>query len=208
MSLWYKLLYGLGVTPWEEDPPNEEVADQVSVLFSREESAADPPYGSALDLGCGTGMWSVELAARGWQVTGVDIVPKAIRLANERRKRTGATARFVEGDVTALDASTVGSGFQFIVDFECFNHLNDAQRRAVGRGVTAVAAPDASILMLVWEPRRRWFLPPGANVSDLERAFPDWAVVDEDAFAAQSSLPFWLKHIQLSYYRLRRRPFV
>lgn len=38
-------------------------------------------------------------------------------------------------------------GFRFVLDFECFNHLDHAQRKAVGREVSAVAARDATMLM-------------------------------------------------------------
>ncbi|MCC2643940.1 MAG: Methyltransferase type 11 [Nitrospira sp.] len=41
-------------------------------MFDREERERQPPYGPALDLGCGTGMQAVELARRGWQVTAVE----------------------------------------------------------------------------------------------------------------------------------------
>ena len=89
-----------------------------------------------------------------------------------------------------------------MLDFECFNHLNDAQRRAVGREVSAVAAPGATMLMLVWSPGRRGPLPPGASRSDIEAAFPEWTVTDEDAYAAQSTLPPWLRNADLRFYRL------
>jgi SAM-dependent methyltransferase len=204
MSLWYKLLYQLGVTPWEEDATRGSVAEQFCALFDREENERQPPYGQVLDLGCGSGIWSVTLAARGWQVTGVDIVPKAIRTACERAQAAGVEVRFVQGDVTALRAAGVESSFRFVVDFECFNHLNDAQRKAVGREVSAVAAPDATMLILAWAPGRRWPLPPGASRGDIETALPGWKVVDEEAYAAQSALPWWLKNTELGFYRLRR----
>jgi 2-polyprenyl-3-methyl-5-hydroxy-6-metoxy-1,4-benzoquinol methylase len=61
-------------------------AKQIAGLFEREESERKASFGRALDLGCGAGIWSVRLAARGWQVTGEDIVPKAIDRARERAK--------------------------------------------------------------------------------------------------------------------------
>ncbi len=121
MTLWYKVLYQLGFTPWEEDPAAGPAAEQISTLFDREEKGSQPPYGPVLDLGCGSGIWSVRLAERGWQVTGVDVVPKAIRQGRERAKAAGVEVQFVEGDVTALRAAGVGSGFRFVLDFECFN---------------------------------------------------------------------------------------
>jgi SAM-dependent methyltransferase len=60
-----------------------------------------PPYGSALDLGCGSRRWSIELARRGWQVVGVDVVAKAVRRARRRAQDEGVDVTFVEGDVTA-----------------------------------------------------------------------------------------------------------
>ena len=57
-----------------------------------------------LDLGCGTGSHALPLAARGWQVTGVDRSPEM--LARARGKRVGAgdvAAEFVEGDIRTVD---------------------------------------------------------------------------------------------------------
>lgn len=203
MSLWYKTLYQIGVKPWEVDPTKGPAAEQISMLFNLEEKDRQPPFGQALDLGCGSGIWSVHLAARGWQVTGVDIVSKAIRQARNRAQTADVEARFIQGDVTALRAAGVKSGYRFILDFECFNHLNDAQREAVGHEVSAVAAPDATMLLLVWAPGRRGPLPPGASRSDIEAAFPKWNIFKEDSYAAQSALPPWLKNVDLRFYRLR-----
>ena len=74
MNRFYRFAYAVGFTPWEQDAEN--VAPQLRSLFTREEADRDAPYGSALDLGCGTGRWSVELAQRGWEVTGIDLIPR------------------------------------------------------------------------------------------------------------------------------------
>ncbi|HKF79545.1 MAG TPA: methyltransferase domain-containing protein [Thermoleophilaceae bacterium] len=71
----------------------------------------------------------------GWQVTGVDFVPKALRRARERAAEAGVELKLLEGDVTALASAGVGSGFQLLVDFGCFHdELSDAQRAEEGRG--------------------------------------------------------------------------
>ena len=74
MSLFHKLAYAIGFTPWENAATHRPAAEQVSALFDREQSERRPPYGRALDLGCGTGHWAIDLALRGWQVTGVELV--------------------------------------------------------------------------------------------------------------------------------------
>ena len=94
MSRWYRFLYRVGFTPWEQD--SAALAAQINALLAREEAGREPPYGSALDLGCGTGRWSVELARRGWQVVGIDVVPKAIHAARRRAQSERVDTTFIE----------------------------------------------------------------------------------------------------------------
>lgn len=62
-------------------------------LVEQEEEGREPPYGPALDLGTGSGVRGVQLAKRGWQVTGVDIVEKALTRARERVDRRSPARR-------------------------------------------------------------------------------------------------------------------
>lgn len=153
MSRYYRFAYAVGFKPWEQDAEN--VAPQLYSLLAREEADHEPLYGLALDLGCGTGRWSIDLAKRGWDVTGIDLIPKAVRGARLRAEQAGVDARFVEGNVTALRETEVGTGFRLLLDVECFNHLSDEQRAMVGNEVDAVAGPDGAILLLVWARARR-----------------------------------------------------
>jgi SAM-dependent methyltransferase len=200
MSRWYRFWYKVGFTPWEQD--SATLVPQVDALLAREEAGREPPYGAALDLGCGTGRWSVQLARRGWQVVGIDVVPKAISEARRRAQAEGVDAAFLEGDVTALRSAGVGSGFSLFLDVECFNHLSDDQRAAMGREVGAVAAPDATLLVLAWTPGRRGPLPPGANRDDLTTAFPGWEILAEQPY--QGELPRPLRRVAPRWYRLAR----
>jgi SAM-dependent methyltransferase len=179
MSLAYRILYGIGVTPWER-MAKLPIADQGAGFFVRDEQGREAPYGPVLDLGCGSGIWAVKLAQRGWNVTGVDFVPKALRRARERAREAGVEVRFVQGDVTKLAEVGVGSGFPFLFDFGLFHdELSDEQRETMGREVTAVAAPGATLLMTAMAPGRRGPLPRGASRGDIEAAYPAWTVIDE-----------------------------
>jgi SAM-dependent methyltransferase len=206
MSLAYRLLYGVGFTPWEQLATLPVLTERVSALFDREEDGHRPPYGPVLDLGCGSGIWAVKLAERGWQVTGVDLVPKALRRARQRAREADVEIRLVQGDVTRLRATEVGSGFPFLLDFGVFHdELTDAQRAAMGRAVTAVAAPGATLLMMAWARRRRGPLPRGANRSDIQAAYPEWTVIDEQPFDVRGASFF--KHARKAdprFYRLQR----
>ena len=202
MSLFYKIAYRFGLTPWER-MPTLPAGEQASAMFDREEDGSQPPHGLALDLGCGTGIWSVILAERGWEVTGVDIVKKAVDRAGERAREAGVEVRFVEAAVTALQAAGIGSGFRLVLDFGTVHGLTQAQREAVGREVTAVAAADATLLMYAFPPGRRGPLPRGASRGDLEAAYPGWTVIDEEAFDA-SGAPRPIRRAAPRWYRLRR----
>jgi SAM-dependent methyltransferase len=206
MSLAYKLLYAVGFTPWEEIAELPHVRGQMAALFDREKEGREPPYGPVLDLGCGSGIWAVELAKRGWAVTGVDFVPKALRRARERAARAGVVIRWVEGDVTRLSATDVGAGFPFPLDLGLFHdELSDEQRAAMGREVSAVAAPGATLLMVAWAPARRGPLPRGASRDDIEAAYRGWRVIDEEAVDI-SRAPFYrlTPRADPRLYRLRR----
>ena len=200
----YKLAYRVGFHPWEDAAVHLPFAEKISELFDREENGREPPYGPALDLGTGSGIWGVQLAKRGWQVTGVDIVEKALRRARDRVKNAGVDVRLVHGDVTALREAGVGSDFQLVLDTGTFHGLNSAQREAMGREVSAVAAPDATVLLLVW-PKRRRPLIRGASRSEVEAAFPGWKVTDVEAshFHPPKILELLLKPDE-HWYRLRR----
>jgi SAM-dependent methyltransferase len=204
VSLAYRILYAVGFTPWEQ-MAEPQIAGQIADLFAREEEGREPPYGRALDLGCGSGIWAVALAQRGWQVTGVDFVPKALRRARERAAEARVELQLLDGDVTDLDAAEVGSGFQLLLDFGCFHdELTDEQRNQEGREATAAAAPGATVLMMAWRPGRRGPLPRGASREDIQAAFPEWSLIDDQAMNLPSGAPGYVRRADPRFYQLRR----
>ena len=160
--------------------------------------------GPALDLGTGSAVWGVELAKRGWQVTGIDIVAKAVHRARARIQASGVEMRLVHGDVTALREAGVGDGFRLLLDTGTFHGLSDAQRIAMGREVSAVAAPAATLILDCFAPRHRGPLPRGASRDDIERAFPDWEITDMDAADTDPDPVARLFRFEERFYRLRR----
>ena len=204
MSFFYKFQYLVGMTPWEQ-MPSLPTGEQAIVLLDREKSGGGKPHGRALDLGCGTGFWSVCLAQRGWEVTGVEIVPKAVRTARKRARKAGVEGLFVEGSVTALRDAGIGSGFHLILDFGVVHGLTPEQVRAVSREVTAVATEDASILMYAFSPGRRGPLPRGISREEIEQAYEGWEITYEEAFDLTGA-PRFVQKARPNYYCLRRRP--
>src|SRR5712691_158703 len=58
--------------------------------------------GPLLDLACGTGRMALRLAAQGYQVTGVDIVPEMIAWARQKAAKQGLSIEWVVGDARTL----------------------------------------------------------------------------------------------------------
>ena len=201
----YRLAYAIGFHPWEDAERDERFVAKISEMFDREERGREPPFGRALDLGTGSGIWALQLAKRGWQVTGVDVVEKALQRARDRVSDAGGPdVRFVLGDVTALRDSEVGSDYRLILDTGTFHGLDRDERAAMGKAVDAVAAQDATVLLLVW-PRRRRPLIRGASRDDVESAFPGWSIthVEPSQFHPPKVLELLLRPDE-HWYRLSR----
>jgi len=62
---------------------------------------------TALDAGCGTGLFSVALARMGFEVTAIDIAPQMVDAALQFAQRAGMRERitFMSGDLEALQGS-------------------------------------------------------------------------------------------------------
>lgn len=61
------------------------------------------PGSRILDVGCGTGRHAVELARRGFKITGVDISSGMLAEARKAAEKTGVTLELIHGDATKLE---------------------------------------------------------------------------------------------------------
>jgi len=138
-------------------------------------------------------------------VTGVEIVEKALERARERSEDEGVEVELVRGDVTALRNAGMGSDFRLLLDTGTFHGLTDEQRAAMGVEVTAVASPDATLILDAFAPGRRGPLPRGASRDDVERAFPDWEITDVEVADTEPDAIARLFRFDEHFYRLRRR---
>ena len=173
MRAAHSLSYRLNLSAWDKTGPEADAA--LGRMLDREELDRDAPFGRALDLGCGTGSHTRQLQDRGWDATGVDNVRHAVNIA---MKLGRDNERYVIGDVDHLPGCGVGKGFSFYLDLGCFHGLRDDARMGMGSGVTTLAAEDATLLMLCFEPQRNPMVPRGADADDARRALPGWSLLD------------------------------
>lgn len=188
MSLFFRVAYLVGFKPWDRGVSPPELVEVV------EGEKALPP-GKALDVGCGTGTNAVYLAQHGWDVTAVDFTPRAVAAARRKAAAAGAQPRILEGDVTRLETLGVGTGYSLLLDVGCYHSLPHAGRPGYARGVTAAAAPGATLLLFGFAPGQMRFGPAGMTRAELQERFLHWSV--EAATRGTGSVEAW-------WYRLRR----
>jgi SAM-dependent methyltransferase len=192
----YAWMYRLGITPWERY--RRTGADSVAVLLDREEAEREPPLGRALDLGCGRGHYTPELAWRGWEAVGIDAVPSAIEAA---QRQGSESVTYIVGDVTNPPE---GLGrFDFFFDIGCIGGLGPTPRHAAGRAVTQLANPAATLLLMAFGPSRMPIVD-GVSQAEVEETFPDWDLIWVEA--AQTAGMGWpMNRASPTWYRLRLR---
>jgi 2-polyprenyl-3-methyl-5-hydroxy-6-metoxy-1,4-benzoquinol methylase len=122
-----------------------ERLDDASALYSADLARHRAAYrfaeslargGRAIDLGCGTGYGTAELAAAGWRVVGMDRVAPAARAR-------GSSARFVRGDLERLPFAA--RSFDTVTSFQVIEHLADP--RTYLEQIARVLAPDGVLLL-------------------------------------------------------------
>ena len=169
----YARLYRFGFTPWEGYAT--AAAASIAARLDREEAERSRPPGRALDLGCGRRLYTPELARRGWEAVGIDYIPAAIEAA-KAKSRGAARLSYVVGDVTRLPAAQLGT-FGFFLDIGCFQGLDTGQRLSEGSGVSALANPGATLLLLSFGPGRWRWLVEGASQEEVQIAFAGWEML-------------------------------
>ena len=199
----YKFAYSIGFHPWEDAEQHISFVEKITKMFEREEIEKTVPYGKALDIGCGSGVWGINLAKRGWDVTGVDIVDKALHRAHERIKKEKVNVQLVKDDVTELHK--IGEGFKLVLDTGTFHGLSSPQRKAMGKAINNIASQDATVLLLVWDPKWRGPLPSGASHEEIERCFSDWSITHVEPAAAEPEAIYKILKANEQWYRLRRK---
>src|SRR5438093_4711234 len=95
-SDWGRTWFGPGYLALYDDTLRERTPieiDQLEALLQLR-----PPL-RILDLPCGQGRHAIELARRGYEVTGVDLSPYLIGVAKARAEAGGVRVRWLEGDM-------------------------------------------------------------------------------------------------------------
>ena len=100
--------------PWNIKQPPKQL---VKLVESRKVAPC-----SAVDLGCGTGNYTIWLATKGFQVTGIDFSKKAVELARKEAERMNVNCTFMVGDLTDTEFKSI-TKYKFAYDWEVLHHI-------------------------------------------------------------------------------------
>lgn len=144
--------------PWYHADPDEDLIALFDDLLPK-------PGARVLDLGAGPAVHSIELAARGHQVTAIDGVPEAREMALALAADRGVSIDYRVGD--ALKEAPEGP-FDLVFD-RGFLHTLDPSERPLWRSVVVKSlSPGGAVVMKCFDPiPPRDFGPPGLTARDV-----------------------------------------
>jgi len=98
-----------------------------------------------LEVGCGTGNYSIYLAGQGFEVTAIDISECAIVSAKEKAKEKGVICNFMQADILE-DANRITGTFDFIFDWFVLHHIFPENREKFVRNIFRLLNPGGKYL--------------------------------------------------------------
>ncbi len=134
----WEALYMSGDTHWEKGEPSTGLVD---FLAGENELIR----GNVLVPGCGTGHDVRAWARAGCSVTGLDLAPSAVRLAQERTASAGLQAEIRLGDFLQLEPM---ARFDWIFEHTLFCAINPARRDEYVQALLRWLKPDGQFLAI------------------------------------------------------------
>ncbi len=101
--------------------------------------------GRAVSLGCGSGINEIYLARQGFDVTGIDVAPTALSIAEENAHEAGVRVRWMLADVLALPEL---EPFDFIFDRGCYHNVRYVDATGFVEALRQLSQPGTRCLIL------------------------------------------------------------
>lgn len=169
-SAWYPYMF------------TKERFDQAETEVDQLLDLANFESGSVLDLACGPGRHAIELAKRGFQVTGVDRSPFLLSKAMERAQAEKVEVEWIEEDMRRFERpNAFNLAINMFTSFGYFDEKSDdlqvlerLHRSLVNGGVLVIDVISKEWLARHFEPTSSSEMEDGALVINRREIFDDW----------------------------------
>ncbi len=140
---WYETFFsGIVLDMWRSAVTPEQTRREADFV---ERQLRLPPGARVLDVPCGLGRHAIELAARGFRLTGVDLSQEAIAEARRTAAERGVEAEWLQADMRDLPA---GGAFDGGYCFgNSFGYLDPDGTRAFVRAAAAALRPGGRFVL-------------------------------------------------------------
>ncbi|ASJ03747.1 SAM-dependent methyltransferase [Thermococcus profundus] len=130
LAEYYDTIYGERV---------ERVKGEIDFVEEIFREDAEREIKRVLDLACGTGVPTLELAMRGYEVVGLDLHEEMLTVAKEKAKVRGLNVRFIQGD--ALDINFENEFDAVTMFFSSITYFNDSVIQQLFNSVKSALRP-------------------------------------------------------------------
>lgn len=170
--------------PWHAAEPPDLLVD----ALNRRESP-----GNALDIGCGSGTYSVYMAERGYRVTAIDFMPQAIAMLQDRLTGHDLTVEAVQADVSTWAAN---KRFDVVLDVGCLHTRSIIDFAAYKAQLLSWLAPGGDFILVHFARRGwwdRWPIGPNRIYTDVlrDKFAPELELI-ENVSEVRRGFPFFL----------------
>jgi cyclopropane fatty-acyl-phospholipid synthase-like methyltransferase len=144
-AAYFDELYARDPDPWDFATSEYEAAKYEATI-----AALDPPYASALEVGCSIGVLTARLAERCERLLAIDVAASALEQARERAPR----ATFERREVPE---QWPDGPFDLIVCSEVLYYLGDAALDRTIDEIERTLVPGGSLLAVHWRHQTRTY---------------------------------------------------
>lgn len=112
MKQWYELLFDNYAQKYDQESFTEGTSGEcdffeLEIMYNKKNRI--------LDIGCGTGRHSIEMARRGYAVTGLDLSQSQLKRAREKARAQGLDVEFLQGDARLLSQMNFDELFDLVL---------------------------------------------------------------------------------------------
>jgi SAM-dependent methyltransferase len=127
----------------------------------------------AVEIGCGTGNDAIYLAAKGFDVSAIDISPTALGIAEQKAERAGVKVDWLLADI--LHPPQLLEPFDFIYDRGCYHEVRQRHAQQYVAALHSLSRKNSKILILAASANKdhywRFAGPPRVREQDLRTDF-------------------------------------